>query len=214
MDFARFPSSYSPQPGGATPIGTFAGLTGGIPVLANVMTDPFSPFDPVRSGGESFDLADLSNDPLVVMGLVDLQQITQVRIVDVPDGPGTDSNGTPIDVFGSADIDAICALHHDQEAADGPICELSIDDSGFMHLVLGDPNGFDDLDLQSLSVSFSLSVQPTSVLRRLFEITAKSPNQIEFVSVFSVNGLVNPSTLAISVRDQAGSICGDQIFLQ
>src|SRR5262245_13674551 len=80
-DFARFPSDYGPPAGGGTPIGTWEGLAGGTPVVANVSTDPDSPFDPVTAGGEAFDFADLASDPLVVGGQVDLQGIHFVRLV-------------------------------------------------------------------------------------------------------------------------------------
>jgi len=47
--------------------------------------------------GTPFDLADLADHPLVLSGLVDLGNITQVRIVDIPgDGSEVDSYGQPI----------------------------------------------------------------------------------------------------------------------
>src|SRR5262249_35830062 len=125
-DFARFPSHYGPPAGGGTPIGTYGGLAGGTPLLANVSTNPDSPFDPVTSGGEAFDFADLASDPLVVGGQVDLQQVRFVQLVDVVPG-NTDTGGTLIGgASGGPDFDAVAALHHDQQPAGSPVCDLSL----------------------------------------------------------------------------------------
>ncbi|QDV44642.1 hypothetical protein Enr13x_45100 [Stieleria neptunia] len=89
-DFARFPSislNEGPLPGG---FGT-----------------NFSPFDVTNvynlagkhaaGFGTPFDLDDLSADPLVTSGLLDLNNIRYVRLFDIPgDGSFTDSQGNPI----------------------------------------------------------------------------------------------------------------------
>jgi len=69
----------------------------------------------VAFSGTIFDLADLESDSLVTSGLVDLDDIGFVRIIDIPgDGRFSDSNGNPIfDAFspgnatGGFDLDAI-----------------------------------------------------------------------------------------------------------
>lgn len=74
----------------------------------------FAGVDPERTG-TIFDLADLAGDSSVVNGLVDLDNIGFVRLIDVPgDGRFADSNGNPIfDAFdpggvtGGFDLDAI-----------------------------------------------------------------------------------------------------------
>jgi hypothetical protein len=57
IHFARFPSSYAGPstgiPGFTAPWGTYAGLTGCVPVMCDVTSNTISPFDPVVSGGES-----------------------------------------------------------------------------------------------------------------------------------------------------------------
>ncbi|QDV82059.1 PEP-CTERM sorting domain-containing protein [Planctomycetes bacterium TBK1r] len=89
-DFARFPSvslNTGPLPGG--------------------FGNNFSPFDVTNvynlagkhaaGFGTPFDLDDLSTDPLVSGGLLDLNNIQYVRLFDIPgDGSFTDSRGNPI----------------------------------------------------------------------------------------------------------------------
>src|SRR5205823_13446223 len=93
-----------------------SGFTGVHPVLANVDTNTIDPFDPSAAGGDAFDLADLQNHPLVQSGLVRLNAIRYVRIIDVlGDGSLTDTLGRPIyDATGfnnSCDIDAVSVIH-------------------------------------------------------------------------------------------------------
>ena len=65
--------------------------------------------------GTIFDLADLEDDLLVTSGLVDLDAIGFVRLIDVPgDGRFTDTNGNPIfdgfspgNATGGFDLDAV-----------------------------------------------------------------------------------------------------------
>jgi len=63
-----------------------------------------------QSWGTPFDLADLCGDPLVVSGLVNLNGIRQVRLIDIPgDGSFRDASGRPIydawPTFGSGGFD-------------------------------------------------------------------------------------------------------------
>lgn len=71
-----------------------------------------------NSFGTPFDLAELSNHPLVQSGDLRLNQIKYVRLIDIPgDGSSKDSSGDPIYdawlTFGSGgfDLDAIGVLH-------------------------------------------------------------------------------------------------------
>lgn len=88
--FARFPARYT-DPAGLTNWGAYTGLAGGIPGIANVLTNTIDPFDPVESGGDAFDLAELALDPAVQAGLVDLADIQYVRLLDVVSGTEFDA---------------------------------------------------------------------------------------------------------------------------
>lgn len=118
--FARLPSrSLTPAP--VSPYGAInpadvTGLAGAHPTLANVDTNTVDPFDPPAAGGDAFDLAELADDPMVVAGLVRLNDIRFVRLVDIlGDGSVSDGEGGPIyDPTGfqnSCDIDAISVIH-------------------------------------------------------------------------------------------------------
>lgn len=120
VNFARLPnSSLTPAPVPA--FGTIdpadvTGLAGAHPTLANVDTNAIDPFDPQAAGGDAFDLSTLADDPLVATGLVRLNAIRFVRLVDIlGDGSVSDSEGGPIfDPTGfqnSCDIDAISVIH-------------------------------------------------------------------------------------------------------
>ena len=127
QDFARFPV-VSDMPG---PVGPYdvidpdlvSGFSGVRPVMANVDT-PGSPdpFDPAAAGGDAFDLAALAAHPLVTSGVLDLQDVRFVRLVDVVgDGSLADANGNPIyDPFdydggfpdnNGADVDAVTVIN-------------------------------------------------------------------------------------------------------
>jgi len=213
VDFARYPTRYAPPSAGGTPIGTFGGMSGGAPVLANVNVDPTAPFDPVRSGGEAFDLADLAGHPSVVAGLVDLSLIRYVRLVDVLANE-LDSLGTPIPAAGGADFDAVAVLNDTLEPTGGPICDLSVDGAGFLELRLGDPDGFFDLNLSTLSNAWSLTPLPLDVLLQLFTITSFDGNVLVLRSVAPVTGVPLRAVLAVSVQDFAGQIAGDHAYIQ
>src|SRR5262249_52479355 len=108
-------SSPVPPFGGIDPANV-SGFAGVHPVFANVDANTIDPFDPATAGGDAFDLADLSNDPLVTAGVVQLNAIRYIRILDVlGDGSVTDSLGRPIyDASGfdnSCDIDAVSVIH-------------------------------------------------------------------------------------------------------
>jgi len=134
VDFVRFPAvSLTPEPTG--PYGTVEisnvyNLAGKHPNAGGICT------------GTPFDLAEIADDPDVVSGLVDLNDIRYVRIVDIPGSgdfydlasanvnPGTwpawdhYSNDHPIydawPTFGSGgvDLEAVGVLHEQQYGAD------------------------------------------------------------------------------------------------
>jgi len=132
VDYAFFPTRCD-VPGPVGPYGVIdtslvSGFAGATPTYANVGDaqdggNELDPFDPTQAGGDAFDLADLTDDPLVVSGAVDLGRIYYVRLVDVlGDGSESDSLGQPVyDPTGemdppwslpvSADIDAISVIH-------------------------------------------------------------------------------------------------------
>ena len=106
-DFARF-LSISLSPG---PIGDFDPVD---PTNVSNLAGQF-----VAGLGTPFDLGELSGDALVIAGLVDLANISFVRIVDVVgDGSTFDSQGNPIfdpfpTAFGSSgfDLEAVGVLN-------------------------------------------------------------------------------------------------------
>ncbi len=121
VNFARFPGiSTTAQPvlpyRGIHPENCtrFAGVK---PVYANIDDNTLDPFNPSVAGGDPFDLADLFTHPLVQAGIVDLERIHFIRLIDVQgDGTEYDAAGNPIyDSTGGgingADIDAIAVLH-------------------------------------------------------------------------------------------------------
>jgi hypothetical protein len=224
--FARFPSRYAGPAGPVAaftplPVGTFAGLSGGSPVLANVMTNAIDPYDPVVSGGESFDLAWLASDPLVVAGTVDLGAIRFVRLVDLGAGTTSDSHGNPIwdsDPGSGYDLDAAAVIQHTGTLDPGqPRVDLSLDAQGRLVLELVDPDGLGDLDLATLQGSF-LSDALVPVGRRrlgtLLPQTTPIPNGVRLRSAAPLAGSGLLGVLSLSVRDQAGRFSADQIVIQ
>ncbi len=224
VNFARFPSRYGgppvqQPPFGTLPMGTFAGLVGGMPGIANVATNVIPPEDPVRAGGEAFDLAELATDPLVVGGFVDLSAITQVRFVDAPEGVSLDSLGNPIwdhgGASGSADLDAVVVVNHPATATPNqPVCDLAIDSAGFIVLRLGDQNGFLDLDLTKLRASFNLVEFPFFAVLPVFVPTSFDGSVYELKTVAPVVGAGITGAFAVSAADFAGGFSGDQVMIQ
>jgi len=82
------------------------------------LENDLDPFNPDEAGGDPFDLDDLLNDPLVQEGLVDLDNINYIRLIDIPgDGSCLDSLGNPIydptePNIDGADIDAISIINY------------------------------------------------------------------------------------------------------
>lgn len=208
--FVRFPTNYV---GSGSKMGSYRGLAGGLPVIANVDTNLVSPFDPVASGGESFDLADLAGTPEVLSGTVDLDAIHIVRLVDALIAD-VDSSGTPLEAFGGADVDAVAVIHAaEDDLSSKPVCDLAYDDAGRMVLTLGDPQGFADLDLATARASLDLVDLPLTALLSLFTVQSVGPNEIVLLSP-PVPGSGAVFALAVSVADGAGQRSGDQLMLQ
>lgn len=127
VHFARFPT-LSQTPSAIGPYGTLkpanvSGFAGVHPVFANPNENAIDPFDPTLAGGDAFDLSALSSDPLVAQGLLNLNAITQIRLIDVlGDGSLIDSLGNKIyDPTGvennGADLEAVAVLHSVPEPA-------------------------------------------------------------------------------------------------
>jgi len=117
-NFARFPSISLTQQGQMMFPENIENLAGVYPVYANVDENTIDPCDPSVAGGDAFDLDDLTTDPLVQSGLVDLANINFVRLIDIyGDGSCLDSLGNPIyDPTGygntGSDFDAISVVNY------------------------------------------------------------------------------------------------------
>ena len=192
-DFAAFPHD---PPAPAATWGSAPGLAGGTPCISNVVSNAVDPFDPVVSGGDAFDLAELADDPSVAAGLVDLAAIRFVRLADVS----------------GADIDAVAVIQHqDNQAAGAPTCDLWRDESDRLHLRLADPDGLADLDLSTLRVSVNLvQLQPARLLAFMVPLT-KTATELELVTTAPLSAVGPQAVLAVSVADQAGHFSGDQL---
>lgn len=221
--FARFPAYYYGDPGpvpafGALPFATFEGLTGGLPGIANVVTNTVDPFDPVVSGGEAFDLADLADVPEVVSGAVDVANIHYVRLVDMVGGTVADPNGNLIwdngGATGNADIDGVAVIQHTgNQSPTAPTIDLWIDDQGYCRCELSDPNGRGDIDFTTVALSIDLEQRPFWQMRQIFTLDSVSPTSIQLVSHQPIAGWTFEGVVAISGKDFDGQFAGDQITL-
>ncbi|WP_428937722.1 DUF4465 domain-containing protein [Fontivita pretiosa] len=102
VHFARF-ASTSLTPAAVGPYGSIDPTD--VHNLAGKHVNAYS-----QSWGTPFDLADLASDPLVVSGLVNLNGVREVRLIDIPgDGSFPDASGRPIydawPTFGSGGFD-------------------------------------------------------------------------------------------------------------
>jgi hypothetical protein len=198
IDFVRFPTSYSgpnaahPVFGGSA-IGAFDGFAGSGPVYADVGAGGISPLNAALAGGDAMDLADLAGEALVLSGLVDLQNINFVRLIDVLEGTQVDSLGRTIwddrgnDVLDSADIDAICILNAASEAsALQPTLSIEVDAANFLVVTLGDPQGLGAIDPASFVTSVNYKSFPVADFLSVFTVSAVSPQELTFTSIAPV----------------------------
>jgi len=213
IDFARFPASYfgpptQPGPFGTAVVGAYAGMAGQTPVLA---TQPGADAqDVVEAGGDAFDLADLLPNPLVQLGLVDLTNISRVRLIDVVSGQSLDHRGVPIfdPGAGSADVDSVTVIHQQGAiAANGPTVELTVDLNGTARLRIEDPDGWQDLDPGSLRAAlFGIPIDASLLLGSLQLVAADA---FGFTLVQPVPLPQNVMfTVSFSLKDQAGHRSG------
>ncbi|MCA8949943.1 MAG: hypothetical protein KDE27_10605 [Planctomycetes bacterium] len=214
VDFARFPASYygpatQPGPFGAVVVGSYSGLAGQTPVLlpSNPGADPQ---DVVEAGGDAFDLRDLAQHPLVLQQLVDLTNITQVRLVDVVSGQSLDHRSRPIfdPGSGSADVDAITVVHQRGSVSqNGPSVELEIHMDGTARLRLEDPDGWSDLDPGSFRAALYGIPVPAAALFGSLQLVQADANGFTLVQPVPL-----PSnllfTVAFALKDQAGHRSG------
>jgi hypothetical protein len=225
--FARLPSSYAgvqnPPDFSPMPLGTLDGLAGALPVVSNVFDgNTPSPFEPVLSGGDAFDLATLADHPLVMNGTVDLAAIHFVRLVDAPsDGSTSDTAGTPVwdsrnaAAANSIDVDAVAVIQHTGTISAGqPEVDLWLDGTGHLHLRVEDPDGTADLDLASFMGSFSFARAGRLRLSRFFDQVTNTPNGFVLSRSAPVTGTGFQGIMSISIRDQAGNFSADRIVLQ
>lgn len=215
IDFVRFPARYFGAPSwpgafGTVPVGAYGNLAGQTPTLAT--TPGADPRDLVEAGGDAFDLGDLLFEPLVVGGLVDLQAIRYVRLVDVPSGLAVDSVGTTIfDAgSGSADIDAVTAVHQQGPIVGSPPnVAMTILTDGTIALRIEDPDGAADLDPASLRIAlFGLPFgDPLDFLTGAFAVAGIDATGFTLVQPFPIAD-TQLFTLTVSVKDLAGNRSG------
>lgn len=213
VDFARFPSAYygpqaQPGPFGVTHVGWYSGLGGITPASFGSGIDPQ---DVVAAGGDAFDLADLKTHPLVVLGKVTLNAITQVRLVDVVSGLDLDGRGVPIfdPGAGSTDIDAVTVLHHTGNvAAAAPLVDLRIPADGNLVLTLSHPSGIASLDPGSLGIAlYGIPLANPFDLLAALQLVAVTPTSF----TLTLGGPLPqgfPLRLSVAVKDLAGHASG------
>lgn len=216
VDFARFPARYrgpdvDPGAFGVVDLAHYENLAGTVPVLAGSAAFPNAdPEDIVEAGGDAFDLADLRADPLVGAGLLDLQSITQVRLVDVRSGLDLDVGGRRVRDCGSgsADIDAVTAIQHaNNVAADGPVLQFAIGADGRFTLAIDDPDGWRDLDGASLRASVQGLPMDAAALLSACQVTRADATGFTLSLPTSLPATLR-FRLAFAVRDRAGHRCG------
>ncbi|MEE2886623.1 MAG: hypothetical protein VX951_04255 [Planctomycetota bacterium] len=213
QDFARFPTRYQGPTTSGGPYATgWAGYYSGFGGIkpSNGGKAGVDNFDVVQAGGDSFDLADLQDHPLVTAGKVDLGKITQLRLVDVIAGISKDSAGNTIQdpTAGSADINAVSVIHHTGNVpGTGPSVTLDIPKSGNFTIRLSNPGGLLNLDPTSLRVSLDTTEIPAILLLQMMSVT-----QIDSTSIsLQLGGNLPPNFLfhlAVAVKNKAGHRSG------
>jgi len=218
--FARFPTTYSgplvpiPPTSGADPR-WYTGFAGIMPVSANPSAG-VNPLDVVAGGGDAFDFADLADDPAVVQGAVDLDNIGFVRLVDVEAGQDIDTSGTPVFDCGlgtgaAADVDACVAVNNVNNAFSGrPHVELTLE-NGLLTVRIEDTDGFWDVKAGLLASVNGITFDFYALLP-LFSITDHSPLGVTLVAGPIPPGVVT-SVLKIAARDHGGLVGGDAVAI-
>lgn len=221
VHWIRFPNTYLGEVGPFSPfagtdVSNYHGFAGVMPVLTNP-TLLIDPVNVVQAGGDAFDLNDLSQHPDVLSGLVDLNQIDFVRLIDVWSGQATDQNGTVIwdqglDDQASSDIDALTAVNNSSNMVPGrPAVDLWIDSNQLLWMRLADPNGFSDIKF-GLQASINGLEFSFYNLLPYFIVT-----QITSTEVTLMTGPVSPGAvqvhLKVSAVDGGGLTSGDAISL-
>ncbi|MCA8958755.1 MAG: hypothetical protein KDC87_21945 [Planctomycetes bacterium] len=212
-DFARFPTRYSGPSTSGGPfatgyVGWYEGFAGIKPHLGGA--PGVDPADVVQVGGDSFDLEDLRNHPLVLANKLDLNRVIQIRLVDVVAGISRDTAGRIIQdpTSGSADIDAVSVIHHVANTkGTGPFVVLDIPPSGDLTLTIGDPNGLVDLDPSSLRMALDGLEFPPDALISVMTIKQLTGNKV----TLGLGGSLPPQFtfhLGVSVKDRAGDRSG------
>ena len=220
VQFARFPSLYYGEdldPGifGSLRIGSYEYLAGATPVLMGNPSFPLAdPQDAVEAGGDAFDLADLMGHPMVASGLVDLNAISQIRLVDAFGGVDLDSQGNTIwDNGTSADIDAITVIHHSQnQNANRPHVNVYANAKGKLFVSVTDPNGINDLDMTTFQVAvFGFPyTDPLNATNPVMVITQTTSNGFTARLIHSLFNDEYEMRLAASIRDLSGNLSSDQ----
>ena len=212
IHFARVPSAYygpnqSPGPFGNVNIGWYEGLAGATP--ANLQAS--DPLDVVEAGGDAIDLSDLKAHPLVMSGLVRLNAISEVRLVDARDGVDQDVRGTTIQDAGSgsADIDAVAVIHHTQNlSARAPLVDVRVPMDGSAEIRVSDPDGLVDLDPQTLRAAlWGMPIRFADLLPVMRVVQADATSfTLKLIGPLP-QGM--PLRVSVSGKDRAGNRSGD-----
>lgn len=219
--FARFPSNYS---GPDEPLPAFTGIqpsrykgfAGAMPVLAN--PPAVDPLDVTAAGGDTFDLHELIDHPLVQAELLDLDDVRYVRLVDVEAGTALDSAGhvvwdAGIGGLASSDIDAVVGLNTTENQFGGRPHVETDQVNGFLVIVLEDLNG-----LSEIKAGITLTVNGFSVpffaLLPYFQFTFLSPVRVELTSLGPIPPGLFPAVLRVGLRDWSGMYGGDGLTIQ
>lgn len=215
-DFARMPARWfgpDAEPGAfaVIPVGSVENLAGQVPVLAgSAQAAGADPQDVCEAGGDAFDLQDLVGHPDVAAGRVNLGAITQLRLVDARSGIDRDAAGRFVrdTGSGSADIDAVTAIHHAGNAtAAGPVVALAIAADGTFTLSIDDPNGWTDLAPTSLRASLQGRLVDAGALLSSCVLTRADASGFTLSFPYPLPADLR-YRLAVSVKDLAGNRSG------
>lgn len=219
--FARFPTSYTgPEtalpPFSGIPPARYRGFAGVLPVSANPPV--VDPLNLTAAGGDTFDLRDLINDPLVLAEQLDLGAVRFVRLVDVVAGAAQDSAGKTVFDCGigglaACDIDAVVGLNT-QSNQDGGRPRVECDQvNGFLVIVLQDLNGLADI---KAGITVAVNGFPLSfgALLPYFQFTSISPTRVELRSLGPIPPGLFPLVMRVGARDWTGMYGGDGVTLQ